>query len=137
VLFAATLGMTTQVASAESKKLTITAAGAINTATPTSATGTASVLISVSDSDGKPVTDINSMLVQNFVAPPTASCGFVLNGFNQIKPGFYQLALTMPNGSSCAWVAGDYLGVVRIYRVQDGGMAPFKITSDSKFVPHY
>ena len=75
------------------------------------------------------------MLVQNFVAPPTAPCGFVSNGFNQLKPGFYQIALVMAQG--CAWVAGDYLGVVRIYRPQDGGIAPFRITSDAKFVPHY
>jgi len=137
VLFAATLGMTTQVASAETKKLTITAAGAINNATPTSSTGTAYVLISVNDPDGNPVTDINSMLVQDFVAPPAAGCGFVFTGFNQIKPGFYQLALNMQNATGCAWVAGDYLGVVRIYTAQLGGMAPFKITSDSKFVPQY
>jgi hypothetical protein len=137
LLFAATLGMTTQVASADTKKLTITAAGAINDATPTSATGTAYVLISVTDPDGNPVTNINSMLVQDFVTPTTAPCGFILSSFNQIKPGFYQLALKMPNATGCAWVAGDYLGVVRIYTAQLGGMAPFKITSDSKFVPQY
>jgi hypothetical protein len=136
-LFAATLGMTTQVASADTKKLTITAAGAINNATPTSPTGTAYVLISVTDPDGNPVTDIASMLVNDFVTPPSAPCGFVSTGFNQIKPGFYQISLNMPNGTNCAWVSGDYLGVVRIYTNQLGGMAPFKITSDSKFVPQY
>ena len=85
-------------------------------------------LVSVSDEGGNPVTGLRAanIWVNVFLIPGGAPCGFQANGTTEIKPGFYQVALTMPG--SCVWTNGDFDGAVRIFLPGKAGMAPFKVT---------
>jgi hypothetical protein len=129
-LAALVLGLAGQVAQAgppPQQKLTVTVAATANAAVNGN-TSSAALLVSVNDPNGDPVLNLQlaDITVLDFVVPQTAPCGFVATQSTVVKPGFYQIALSMPDASQCHWVTGDYLGAVRIMG-QVG--APFKLTA--------
>lgn len=89
----------------------------------------ASVLVSVIDSEGKPVQgEAANLVTVNFVVPAGAPCGMVQQSATEVKPGIYQIAIVMPALPQCVWAAGDYLATVRIGTAAYFGISPFMVS---------
>jgi hypothetical protein len=132
MIVAASLGVSMATAQApQHEKLTLTAEASPNTAHINGTTGEVALLISVTDPDGNPVTNLQPQNIGVIAALVPGLCGWSRTQVFSPKPGFYQVGLALPNLPQCQWVYGDYLGVVTINTLNQRGIATFKVTIDS------
>ena len=92
----------------------------------------ANLLVIVTDMSGAAVTGLQqaAFSVVNHFGLPGQTCGFSsqIVGFNDVGTGAYQLQIGLGPTVGCTWVAGDYLGQLRVNGSSALGQAAFTLS---------